>query len=370
MTPNPRSAAVPLVDWAKALASQLIVWHHLAWYGPMAVAAGVLAPDLLDWLRGSARLAVQVFLVLGGFLAARSLMPTAWHVAGPQPSEVPRLLAQRYWRLAKPCLVALALALVSAALARSLINDPDTPELPDLAQLLANVLFLQDVLGVPALSAGLWYVAIDLQLFALLLGLAVLRRLGRRGSTWNRIARHASLLGLITLTAVSLLWLNLMPELDAWAPYFFGAYGLGVLAQWIQLQPRRGGLLLALAALVLLALFVEWRSRIALAGSMALLLAWQPGRLALASHVLHPLMRWLARTSYAVFLVHYPVLLAVEAVVDRAWPDELLPNTLGLFAAWALSLTAGWLLHRSMEQAPPRAAAPALAKTPWAGQRG
>ena len=57
------------VDLLKAVASQLIVLHHLAFYGPMAHQARPLAPALFDWLAGPARMAVQVFLVTGGFLS-------------------------------------------------------------------------------------------------------------------------------------------------------------------------------------------------------------------------------------------------------------------------------------------------------------
>ena len=54
---------MPLIDAFKALASQLIVLHHLAAYGPLSVAARQIAPGTVDWLYDYARMAVQVFLV-------------------------------------------------------------------------------------------------------------------------------------------------------------------------------------------------------------------------------------------------------------------------------------------------------------------
>lgn len=62
-----------LVDLLKAAACQFIVLHHLCFYGPMADHARPLAPALIDWLADPARMAVQVFLVVAGFLAAQSL---------------------------------------------------------------------------------------------------------------------------------------------------------------------------------------------------------------------------------------------------------------------------------------------------------
>ena len=85
-----------VINLLKAVAAQLIVLHHLAFYGPMADHVRLILPDLIDWLAGSARIAVQVFLVVGGFLAAKSLAPSA------QPVMVDPLGAvwRRYAKLA------------------------------------------------------------------------------------------------------------------------------------------------------------------------------------------------------------------------------------------------------------------------------
>ena len=154
---------LPLVDVLKALASQLIVLHHLAFYGPMSDYARSLVPDALDWFYAYARIAVQVFLVIGGFLAAQSLQRQ-----GCLDSPL-RLLWRRYLKLVLPYLVALLLAIAAAAIARHLMNHPATPAAPTLAQFLAHLLLLQGILGFDSLSAGVWYVAIDFQLYALLL---------------------------------------------------------------------------------------------------------------------------------------------------------------------------------------------------------
>jgi peptidoglycan/LPS O-acetylase OafA/YrhL len=149
---------------------------------------------------------------------------------------------------------------------------------------------------------------------------------------------------------LSLLWLNRQPELDVWAPYFFGAYGLGVLAHWMSQRPRRLAWATVLAGVVLLALAFEWRSRILVAGLTALALV-------LAADLRHPggvVTRTLARISYPVFLIHYPVCLVVGAAVLRFWPDSVAINVLGMVAAWLLSLGAGALLQRWAEPPPGR----------------
>jgi peptidoglycan/LPS O-acetylase OafA/YrhL len=353
-----RQRAEPLVDWVKAIGSQLIVWHHLAFYGPMSDVVAPRARALFDGLYHDARLAVQAFFVAGGFLAARSM----WRAQ--QSPDAPRgsagwgwavAAASRYRRLAGPLLFALALAVVAAALARRL-SLPDAPAAPTATQLLAHVFLLQDVLGIEALSAGVWYVAIDWQLYAAFAAIVwTARAAGARAAWWAGGACAA-------LTLLSLLWWNRRPTLDVWALYFFGAYGLGIAAQRIAVRSRRAAGMIALAAVTALALWVEWRSRIAVAGATALLLALLAAR---ARPV--PLPRpvaMLARVSYEVFLVHYAVLLAVGAVIHRLAPGSVAANVLGLFAVWLLSLALGAAVQRTVGSAQslwplPRAAASA-----------
>ena len=68
-----RHARSFFVDLIKLLAAQLIVLHHFSAYGPLAQAVRETWPLLIDHLYSDARLAVQVFLVIGGYLAAQSL---------------------------------------------------------------------------------------------------------------------------------------------------------------------------------------------------------------------------------------------------------------------------------------------------------
>jgi len=348
-----RFAPSPWVDWAKAMASQFIIWHHFAFYGPMIDRVEPWAPDVAVWLVDQARLAVQVFLVISGYLAARSLWPKPGQPRAAATDWL-SLVTARIRRLAPPYFVALALAMLAAVVARTLLVDVDTPAAPSWAQVLANASFSHDLLGYSALSAGLWYVAIDLQLFMLLAALAAaVQALTRPAHHARRAMAWFSVAGLCT---ASLLWLNLLPELDVWAPYFFGAYGLGVLAQWVHVSSRRTAAGLALAALTVLALWVEWRSRIALAALVSLLLVWQPIGPRLARSALQPVMAHLARISYAVFLVHYPLLLLVGSLVTRLWPDAPLVHAAGLLLTWAMALLCGWALWRWLEAPRARAA--------------
>ena len=73
---------MPLVDALKAIASQLIVLHHLSAYGPLSLTMREAFPGTMGWLFEYGRMAVQVFLVIGGFLAARALSGEGQALAG------------------------------------------------------------------------------------------------------------------------------------------------------------------------------------------------------------------------------------------------------------------------------------------------
>ena len=339
------SSRTPLIDIVKGLACVTIVWHHLAFYGPMSDIAQPLAPDLMAWLYDYGRMAVQVFLVLGGYLAAASLAPQGL----ARFEHAGSAIAKRFVRLVVPYAVALLLAVVVSALVRPVMDHPSVPDQPSLSQLVANALLLQDIVGKDALSAGVWYVAIDFQLFALVvLALAGIRRLP---GAWA--ARHAAVLARASIVAgigASLWAFNRVGWLDMWALYFFGSYGLGMLAYWaVRARDPRGWV----AAMVLLgggALALDFRGRIALAvvTALCLVVALRSARVQ-SWRGLEPLVR-LGQMSYSVFLVHFSVCLLVNAVVSQLWPDEPVLNALGMALAFALSLVAGRVLYQRVER--------------------
>jgi peptidoglycan/LPS O-acetylase OafA/YrhL len=333
---------MPLVDVLKAAASQLIVLHHLAAYGPMSEVVYEHAPGLFDWLYYNARMAVQIFLVVGGFLATRTLAPHG--VAAIASPGV--LLWRRYCRLALPLFAAILLSIGSAAVARAWMEHDFVPAAPSLAQFAAHTLLLHDILGHEALSAGVWYVAIDFQLFGLLVASLWLARelSGALTAVWG-----APLL-ILLLAVASLFYFNRDPDWDAWALYFFAAYALGTLAYWAGNRTHSPLWLTALAAFALVAVVVDFRPRLLVALAAALALG-----IACRTQLLErwPAASWvsfLARISYSVFLVHFPVCMLINAAVFRFFQADLTANVLGLLIAWSASIGAGWLLYYLVER--------------------
>jgi peptidoglycan/LPS O-acetylase OafA/YrhL len=314
-----------------------------------------LAPDFLGWLADDGRLAVQVFLVIAGFLAAASLAPD-----GVLRVDRPLVrILQRYGRLVMPYLAALTVCVLVAALVRPWLGEGDVPASPSIGQLLAHGLLLQDLLGYEALSTGVWYVAIDFQLFVLALSLMALPALWRRTpaapASRQRWIPVALVLGVVL---ASLALFNRNADLDTTALYFFGAYGLGMLVFWIGRATRASTWQSAIVLLALTgagALAIEWRSRIAIALVSALLIAiaqrldWLS--MARWPDAAQPLQR-LGRISYSLFLIHFPVLLAANAAVGLLGPHAAWVDALAMALTFVLSVAAALLLYRGVEARP------------------
>lgn len=337
LSPAASTSRIPLLDVFKGLACLLIVAHHLVFYGPMSTVAYPLASDLMDWLFTYGRMAVQVFLVLGGYLAASTLAPTGVARFDSPWQQVQR----RFVRLSIPYLAALLFALLAAQVARWGMVHPSIPSEPSLPQLLAHVFMLQDLLGFEALSAGVWYVAIDFQLFVLAVAVCTLAR------RWP--GRWLAPVLVLGLASASLLYFNLDTDLDTLGLYFAGAYGMGMLAFWAGRSRRPWAWLSALALLGLTALLLDWRERIAVALVTALVLGVLQASPAARQWSPWPRVQRLGQMAYSVFLLHFSVCLLVNTVFSQYVPDAPWANALGMLLAFVLSLRAGQWLYQHVE---------------------
>ena len=327
------------IDAMKVMASNLIVLHHLSVYGPLAEALDLWAPRSTHWFFGYARMAVQVFLVIGGYFAARTLAPR-----GSFPHTRPwRLLAQRFVRLVQPLAIALLLVGLSSALSQPWLEADFVPTEPSLSQVLAHLTLLNSILGVEPLSIGLWYVAIDFQLFATL---AQVLWFGRAYARW----------AVLLLASASLFYFNLKAGGDDWAPYFFGSYAMGVMAWWAGHARHTVKWLAALTLLVGLALAWDFRLRIAIALGTALVLGLSHWMQHEASRTTQLRARWsallraLGGSAYALFLTHFAVIILANALwVHLEWTFPAAAAVVALLA-WLMCVAGGLLFARFVER--------------------
>jgi peptidoglycan/LPS O-acetylase OafA/YrhL len=349
---SPERSQYWLIDLLKVLAAQIIVLHHCVSYGDLASAANELLPSVGIFLFDYGRYAVQVFLVMAGYLAAQSA-EKAFAIGHTQSSRygtrlVLQLAMRRYLRLVGPYLAALLITIVCAALARQWSLDEYIGQPETIAQVLAHLFLLQGVLGYDSISAGVWYVAIDWQLFT---ALAVV---------YAVFQRPAVRIGVMSILIVaSLLYFNRHADYENSFIYFIGSYGLGVFAYWAssmhainanlgRVSAKKVLLVIALIVLVSALHSVWLRNYLAL--GIAFLLLYAGNRP--YSHPqswLASAMQWASARAYCAFLIHFAfILLANTAFVALHVQSPVIG--LGLIALVSvLSWVAAGYLYRWVE---------------------
>lgn len=320
----------------RAFAALTIVWHHFALYAPLTDWAAPLWGGFLAWLAQYAR-ATQVFFVVSGFVAAQTIGTRVWSV-----NQLGRFAIQRYCRLGLPYLAIVVAILPIYEFARGWVPDDVLGQPVSLAQFLAHLFFLQDILGYEALSAGLWFVCINFQLgFGYAFGMVLQQHFGKGKE------------GIFTLlgwgsSIYSLFHFNLDPGGECWAMYFFPYFFMGILVH--KALVRRSPIeFVAFQGLMVLAILYEWRWRLVIAMLFGMMLfvaersglgqRWPRSRLVAA----------LGKISFSLFLVHFPVLVLVGALWARMEWSSPEAAVCGLLFAFLLSLTSAWAFHRWVE---------------------
>ncbi|MBU3612883.1 acyltransferase [Polynucleobacter sp. MG-27-Goln-C1] len=310
-----RTQPLFLIDLLKVFAALLIILHHLSSYGQIAEDARLILPGLMTWLFEYGRYAVQIFLVMAGYLATQSL--TRFANAKFSSQNLLRVIINRYLRLFAPYIAALIFTILCAWIARFWVNDEFVGEQETLSQFIAHLFFLQGILGLDSISAGAWYIAIDWQLYSVLAVLLI------------SFSSYQALIWLISIVAVSsLLYFNRSAQYEAYFIYFIGSYGLGVLAylaknfadQRVQRLARFA--LIAIGVVITISTLHEVWLRNFLAWFVALLLfVWGSATYLSTGSAVHGLktltlrsIAWASPRSYCAFLIHFAFILLANTL--------------------------------------------------------
>ena len=335
-----------LVDFLKTFAALTIIFHHLSSYGQIAEDARTVLPNVMAWLFDYGRYAVQIFLVMGGYLAAQSLLKQE---KLRTVHAVLKVIINRYLRLFAPYVIALLLTIACAWVARFWVKDEFVGQSETLAQFLSHLFFLQGILGLDSISAGVWYVAIDWQLYAIL------------ALMLGMFPGFRSLIWMLTIFCVaSLLYFNRLGTYENYFIYFMGPYGLGILAQLSKnyADPKvnrfaRIFLGIVTAVIVLSSFHQIWaRNILALVVSLALIIwgnrAYQDHK-QMKHHKLVNAMLWSSHRSYCAFLLHFSFILLANTLYI-AWGmdqrhDGVLAIALMLIAVFMSWVAANYLFR-------------------------
>jgi peptidoglycan/LPS O-acetylase OafA/YrhL len=334
-----------LVDALRALASTIIAWHHFALYGPLSDYALPVAGDAVRLLANYGR-ATQIFFVVGGYVMARSMTGRTWGV-----TQVGRYIIHRYCRLGLPYLAAVVLGIGACAFGRGWLPSEVVDPPPTWNVILAHVFFLQKILGYESFSAGLWFVCVNFQLSLVFVAMLYVRD---RLSGFLPLARsEASTVVLMALgwplAVSSLFYFNIGDRWDNWFIYFFPHFFLGVMVYY-GLKGNWGQIVFGLYVLLIAAALVfdfRWRLQNTLIAGLILFFG---GKLGLMNTwPKSPLIGYLGRTAYSLFLVHFPVFVVVATVwVMLGWTSPW-AAVAGLVFAYIASLAASFVFYRLVE---------------------
>jgi len=334
-----------MIDSLRAFAALLIILHHLSSYGQIAQDARTILPGLMTWLFEYGRYAVQIFLVMAGYLAAQSL--TRYANVKFSTNGLLKVILNRYLRLFAPYTAALILTIACAYIARFWVNDEFIGESETLAQFLAHLFFIQGILGLDSISAGAWYIAIDWQLYSVLAILLI------------SFPGYQAVIWVISVLAVaSLLFFNRSGLYEAYFIYFIGAYSLGVLAYLGKSFDNQSINRLARIALIVIGLIIVissfqqiWlRNFLAWFVAIALLLWGNKSYPLIEGGEGSPILKiiaWGSQRSYCAFLIHFAlILLANILYIATGLHDHesgVLAITLMLGVVGCSTITANYL---------------------------
>lgn len=298
---------------------------------------------LVYWFSEYAR-STQVFFVIGGYVMARSMSGRNWDAPA-----IGRFIAQRYRRLGIPYLAAIVLAIAANAFGRGWLPEAVVGAPPTMPQLIAHVFFAQEIMGYQHLSAGLWFVCINFQLGLIYVAMLWIRDPveGIRRFVPDRLPHNSRWDALTDFPVLFQKQIRLGLVGSLFLPVFLHGH------RRPPGDEKRGGLapmFWIYQLTVIAAMCYDWRWRLASALVVGLLL-FGAEKSGLSTR--WPRSKWIAhmgRTSYSLFLVHFPVPLLVSAFWARLRWTSAPAALAGLFLAFTASVAAAFVFHRFVEK--------------------
>jgi peptidoglycan/LPS O-acetylase OafA/YrhL len=355
-------ARLKYIDALRGIAASAVVLHHLLHNSVMEAPLRTVLPGAVETVMTWGARGVQVFFVLSGFVIVLSLRRTALNGRGATS-----FIARRQIRLDPTYWVMMVAAIALLAVERSIPGLSDQA-MPDLSTFLANLFYLQNIVGAPQVVGVAWTLCIEIQFYLVLLLIAAGPRLLRAAA--RRPMPSATLdtcrpylpwalagTGAITLALTGTATEDAAFFMPFW--HYFALGGLCVLARDGS-TPRR--LFFALAVLTAADLVSPFRPGVVTATvagllACAVLYLGSTGAVGLGWLGGNRVLQYLGSRSYTLYLVHLTVLSAVLRVGYKVTGASGSWAVAWLVLAAAASIGAAEVLHRLVERPSLRLAA-------------
>ncbi len=312
----------------RGFAALAVALFHFSHGNPsLAVPRIVYALGTYGWL------GVEMFFVISGFI-----LPYSLHTGGYMPTltNFRRFVWKRLIRLEPPYLCSIAVIVILTVLAERAPGFRGVPDHWTAAGLAAHIGYLNNLLGLPALSPVFWTLGIEFQFYLLV---PLIYPLFSSDDRAVRLTALASLLALYLL----------FPNGQTVCSYFaLFVCGIAVFQSYAGICGRSE----TVSVIVSAACLIARNERIPAALTClftALMIRCFPNRT-------NRILAFLGTLSYSIYLIHVPIGGRVINLASR------LPKTgtvaLGAIAvALAVTIGAAWLLWRSVERPAQRYAA-------------
>lgn len=318
-----------LVDALRGVAAMLVVLFHV-WDHNIAAITGLSLPGPIEAIVAHGNLGVSIFFVLSGFVIAHSV-----HAARISPGYFGRFVLRRSLRLDPPYWASIALAIATLAISSRVLHRPGI-ELPSLADVAANVAYLQTLLGMPDIQGVYWTLCYEVQFYLVFVFLLGLVQLFSRGTNTARIdvacAAVFTIVWILSLVVANgYLAAPAGLFIDRWFQFFAGVCAYWAFRGFIPVW----ALFAVLAGSLAAGHHAPSTSATIVGVSGLLFVASQSGHLWTVSG--GPVMQLLGRVSYSLYLTHMIIGSRVARFGAERYPEMSLTWAVALMVVAAVA---------------------------------
>jgi len=291
------------LDALRAIAALGVVLFHAIEGGHIPTLIAAL-PAWFGSIFEICGLGVAIFFPLSGFVIANSVYERRLTL----PS-VGRFMLRRAVRLDPPYWAAIMIVLAFAVLSSLVVKGKALPEISG-GQMLAHLVYAQDLLGYPQINAVFWTLCLEIQFYFVYVMLLWLS-----GNDPDKpLQGRATAAALVIAGLVGLLWAAGIVEGTPWPGLFlplWSTFFVGVAAYWAWRNPQAVVPFLVFAGIMAVAAVMrgQWFFLVSTITALSIWLVGIRGRLATMLN-----WRWLqflGIVSYSLYLTHNPITGAV-----------------------------------------------------------
>jgi peptidoglycan/LPS O-acetylase OafA/YrhL len=339
------------IDGLRGIAAMMVVFDHLVLCTVMSPALGLILPGVVGLSCAYGRHGVQIFFVISGFVIAHSLR----HIE-PTGRAIGNFILRRQLRLDPPYWFALVMVLIIAAV-ESRIPSLAARETYGPRTILVNMAYLQYATQATQMLAVAWTLCLEIQFYLVFILILGATRLVSGEVTRAKTPLVATLL-VFGLGLVSLAFSTNQEVDQRFFLGFWSYFACGVLCYWALRGRLHSSVFWAFIGANIAAMVwhhhnpahaqVVFDSELTcVLISSTLFLVGNAGHL--TDWLGDPVLGYLGRISYSLYLVHFPILTLVMQVGYKVTGKNPWAGLAWLLVALACSIAGGHIVHTLIE---------------------